>query len=438
MAAADSLATGLTNEQRIQEFAAITCCDDLDFCADCLERNNWSVERAVNDFFSRPSRTPKPTTSTTDESWFEYFREVTRSSIGEDSLVGGYFALPLIDLSEFFIDGVWFITSLIGNFIFPASNVSNNSSDLNQLLSDQSPITAISHNSQNQLPPWFLTGSLQEAVAESRIQSKLLFLVIHEDGNLSRQYFQQTIQNDAVMSFLIHNLVCWATRNNSRDGRALLRQMRNSNRIYPISSLYRVRDQDLQLLWKYDGFIDADALVAFLMQGLERVQYAEEQVQASNLRAVQDAEYEELEQQFLQEQQRREMENEITPVDIEPEVSEPVEDPEEELLKAREETRVEFGALVPDEPGENTDRIEFRFRLPDGTNNSRYFLPSHKVLDLKNFVSSLDLRSTSDDVVEVFELFTPFPRKVYTKEEETIEKAFGAAKRVNLVVKEVI
>jgi len=398
MAATDSLATGLTNEQRIQEFAAITCCDDLNFCAECLERNNWSVERAVNDFFSRPSRRPKPTTSTTDESWFEYFREVTRNSIGEDSLVGGYFALPLIDLSEFFIDGVWFVTSLIGNFIFPASDTSNDNSDLNQLLSDQSPITAILHNSQNQLPPWFLTGSLQEAVAEARVQSKLLFLIIHEDGNLSQQYFQETIQNDAVMSFLIHNLVCWATKNTSRDGRALLRQMRNSPTIYPISSLYRVRDRDLQLLWKYDGFIDADALVAFLMQGLERVQYAEEQVNASNLRAVQDAEYEELEQQFLQEQQQREMDNEISPVEIEPEVSEPAEDPQAELLKEREEKRAEFAALVPEEPGETTDRIQFRFRLPDGTNNSRYYLPSHKVADLKNFVTYVDVLFLSFDL----------------------------------------
>jgi hypothetical protein len=97
---------------------------------------------------------------------------------------------------------------------------------------------------------------------------------------------------------------------------------------------------------------------------------------------------------------------------------------EEKKLKEIENKAKEAQKKIVDEPPEGApDSTTICFRYPDGEKNiNRRFLKSHTIKNLYDFVTSLGNEIYSEEGINGFSLYQPFPPKKYTNMENTLEE----------------
>lgn len=89
--------------------------------------------------------------------------------------------------------------------------------------------------------------------------------------------------------------------------------------------------------------------------------------------------------------------------------------------------------LLPEPSKSDKQACTIVFRMPDGSTKERLFLKNWTVIEMYNYINSLEHVLTEEETE--FDLFTPFPPKVYENYDKTLEEE-GLYPNAVLIVRE--
>ncbi|CAG9324122.1 unnamed protein product [Blepharisma stoltei] len=380
-------------QEALLNFQAITESYDADVAMELLNKHNFDVISASNEFMSMPRNN------------YNF----------QDSMVSDDIQDPLIQDSAYsesswaiiryakwgqqkLVSGISWVFYLAYNYFYPPVRTSEDASAFISILSNYSP----------RVP--FTNLKLQESLSEAQKLRKLLLVYINS-FTVPSQWVASVLCSQELTSFLENNFISWGVDQTSPDGRAaiLLFQLtqfpcfvvlnpQEINNLH-IIKIIKVPIQLNALLNELDLCINGENSI--LLNGDSELQYERK------IRRQQDLELEEAErivrERYLQEEAKRKQK-----------LKEEEEEEKKERLRKEEAKRQKIEKIGP-EP-ENGDNIaQISFRLPNGQKCERRFYATQTVEILYDFVETLDL---SD-----FEIVINFPLLVLSNKSQTLENA---------------
>lgn len=317
-------------------------------------------------------------------------------------------------------------------------------------------------------PDWppFLEGTYPQAVRESKRQSKLLFIYLHDQSNNQcEQFINQTLATEDMCNFMRENFVGWMGDVNSADGARLKATLRVNQ--FPFIALLAPTAGQLAILYRHSGLITIDNLIhtllvkledhAGLIHAMQAASQAASQADASlqdarTIRQTQDTEYEEAlaRDRELATQRAREEEEarEAARLAAEAAERERVEkEAEQARAEAEQRAREAKLAAIGVEPEPSPTVATVSVRLIDGSKVQRRFDASAKFGQVFDWIEStpspagqLTIRRARGDEVSTqgkHQVVSNFPRAVHSDPDALLSSA-KLGKQAVLFVEEII
>jgi len=285
--------------------------------------------------------------------------------------------------------------------------------------------------------PEFQAVSFMEAVRRAGQEFKFLFVYLHSAGHMNTPLFcEQTLCNEAVVSFINENFIAWGGDVHSAEGYQMGNSLKAST--FPFCAvIMSSSSMRFGILQQVEGYRSAADLLSMLQKVIEEqsalliANRQEQETRELNcrLRQEQDDAY----QLGLQADQERERRQQAEAGRIERERFEADQKKLQEEKEAAQNLQVAAqkeatlakhrnnkASALGAEPEKGPDVTHVAFRLPNGERRERRFKSTTKLQALFDYVESVGIVGT-----EKFSLVSNFPRKVYGNDnlEATIEEA---------------
>lgn len=251
-------------EETINSFLAMTESKDYGAAFEYLEKNDWDLSKAVDQFInthnfrqdnhgmnSNSQNHPNPTTGAPGEGQFEYtpldenMQHPQMSGFGmgmgipemnepnlnrqpanrEESLIGG----AMSGLSSFFSNIGSSIKNVVGSPFSGGNEANNHNNDQEMTIDNTKTFGRIflekfrSKNGMSiELPP-FVDGDFDEIVQEAKRLKRPIFIYVHNHKGDSCTIVDQTVLGEEVVKELLSKFICVGVNLHSEVGQDLLR-----------------------------------------------------------------------------------------------------------------------------------------------------------------------------------------------------------------------
>ena len=278
----------------------------------------------------------------------------------------------------------------------------------------------------------FYQANYGAALSKAKNEIKFLLVYLHSPYHLDTDRFcRDTLCSNLLTCILTqYKVILWGVSVRSLEGKRVGRIMHENT--YPFLALILSRNQQMEVVHRFEGYQGREMFVERLRVVLEQQENhlivtrneIETRVQNRLLRDEQDREYQdsmaadmERKRRIGEERERRVRE-------------------EEELVRRRDEAiqkrenterrKSELVQFFSDNKTESTelDSVEIRFKFPNVKPVTNWFLQTHEVNRLYDFIFS------SEEAPENFQIAMNFPRKVLDR------KSFGDATLRNVGITE--
>ena len=401
-----------------------------------------------------PTASPNAATSgrhVDSQSWSEWLQAMPFGWV-----VSGAFAF-LAQLLSAILPASWYHTA-------PSTSASSSSSQ-----SSSSTSARFHADFMEQWPhaPPFLPSSYLSAIRAAKASHKLLFVYLHAPSSpLTTPFLRSTLCTEAIHNFVEQNFVAWmGSMHNNADAQRLAQSLRVRGGS-PFIALLAPMQGQLAVMYRRDGGEGegVDALIHDLLVKMEQYEAMtagerkreEVLTEGRQLRASQDAEYQEALSKDREDQRRRQ-EQEQQRLRAEEQRQREAEEAKERLRAkeraklARAQRRQELLASLPPEPASGAGVVAVSVRLMDGKKISRRWDDAISMARVFDWIDGQEKEKGTDwdvargDVmaalaqaeegVGVVRIVSNFPRKVHADGEASI-KSLGLGKQVLLFVEE--
>eukprot|EP00111_Clytia_hemisphaerica_P006708 TCONS_00019388-protein len=273
--------------------------------------------------------------------------------------------------------------------------------------------------------PTFYLGSYGQVLADAKKELRFLLVYLHAPHHQSTPEFcRNVLSNENFREYTINRrLLFWGCDISTNEGHRVSRAMRETT--YPFLAVVCLREGRMTVVWRIEGCLDLDRLIAVCEQVFNDNEAALVAAQAErnernfsrSLREEQDQDFlKSLEEDKKKSALKKEKEDAIKEVER---VKKEKEDERlrklEELANRRQVCRTKFESLV--EPSQGDEGVvKLRIRLSNGENMQRFFMKSDTLQLLYDYVLSNDASPSE------FQLRTSFPRNVYPLDETNCER----------------
>ncbi|XP_031572121.1 FAS-associated factor 2-like [Actinia tenebrosa] len=409
----------------LSHFQDITGMEDVDECTAILERHQWDIETAVQDTFNKaegaatvfheePNEVDSPplkngttgssnvvaaNTERTDQAV-----DVHRPNMGWCNWMFSILLLPFRFTSSVVTNVFSFIMTLVWpSFYYPRRTA----------LDDVLHFKKEFEEKYGTVHPNFYQGTYSQVLNDAKRELRFVLVYLHSDDHQHTPAFcRSTMMNSGFIEYVNGCMLFWAVDVRSAEGYRVSNALRETT--YPFLALICLRDNRMTVVGRMEGIMPVDRYVSILAQLVADNEPAliaarverQERSQTQTLRDEQDQAYheslkadKEKERRKLEEQEKKRKEEEAIRLK---------EQASQNKLESIARSRVEKREQLPEEPSpSDPDVFRVLVRLANGTRLERYFLKSHKLQTLYDFVFC------NEEAPAEFRLSSPLPKKVY-------------------------
>ncbi|XP_047124443.1 FAS-associated factor 2 [Hydra vulgaris] len=263
--------------------------------------------------------------------------------------------------------------------------------------------------------PTFYQGSYQQALNDAKKELKFLLIYLHAaDHQDTPEFCRDVLSNNGFVEYVNGSMIFWACDVSSNEGHRVSRAVRETT--YPFLGLVCLRDYRMVIVWKCEGSMNVDQIMAELVQVIDENEPSlvaaraerNELSMSQNIRNEQDAAYQdslakdkkkaEERQKLLDAEKKIEYERQQKRIKKEKKI--------QAIKENREKCCQALKNCIEPAPGDE-GAIMIRVKLPNGRQLQRYFLKTTTLQFLYSYVLANDV-TLSD-----FVLSTNFPRKSF-------------------------
>eukprot|EP00794_Sanderia_malayensis_P016927 gene16927-18634_t len=387
----------LTEEQheRLVQYQEVTGTEDLEAAKRRLILHNWNLESAVQDVFNESEGLPSVYTQQTISSPHQqqHFSEIVQPPHQQ---------------------GFHRHQHLVGSGVNSLANPA-------RMASAGNPIEDVVNFKTNfelefgTAHPTFYQGTYSQVLADAKKELKFLLVYLHSDSHQDTSKFCiDVLCNPGFKEYINGNMLFWACSVNSYEGNRVSRALRETT--YPFLAVICLRENRMTIVWKVEGYMQVDPLIAILSNVIDENEPAlvaaraeREELSASQaIRNEQDIEFQrsqELDREKARKKKALEdakREEEERKLQKEREKERKLED-----IASRKECCRQRMLDIPEPACGQPGVIQIKIKLPDGSIHSRSFSKSDEFQLLVDFVFS------QEKTPNQFNLNSNFPRKSY-------------------------
>jgi len=269
------------------------------------------------------------------------------------------------------------------------------------------------------LHPRFFIGSYSQALSQAKRQFKFLLIYLHSEYHHNTPIFcREALSNESLSEFLNENVILWVANINQTSEAYRVNNLLSVS-TYPTLAVLRNLDNKPTLVHKFEGLIETDQLKMRLRTIMEAeapyFQNArnQEEERIRNRRLLEEQDVAFLQSLAVdQEKERKAREEEQKKLEVERALREAEEKKRQQLERKK--------IALPVEPALGSEGVvHIVVKLPSGDRISRRFHKHNKLQDISDFVdlNQKEIESGS------FYLASPYPRKLYTDPNLTLQDA---------------
>ncbi|XP_065072138.1 FAS-associated factor 2-like [Rhopilema esculentum] len=269
--------------------------------------------------------------------------------------------------------------------------------------------------------PTLYQGTYSQALSDAKKELRFLLVYLHSGSHQDTPTFcKDVLCNPGFKEYINGNMLFWGCDVNTCEGHRVSKAVRETT--YPFLAVICLRDNRMTIVWRIEGFMPVDQLIALLSRIIAENEPSliaaraerEERSLSQTIREEQDRAYkvaleqdrEKARKKKALEDAKRQEENERRDKEMEKQRQVEV------TVKRKADCRQRLEE-IPEPDNTVSDAIQIRIKLPNGVVLCRRFLTSDQFELLVDFVFG------HEDTPKEFALNSNFPRKTFQTDSNT-------------------